>query len=282
MAKQLRLPLPGSRYNMLVSHVPFNKTAIDKVIANGTYVTILRHPVATYESIFGFFKFTNYIGIKYNESQDAFEKFLSQANYYLKRLMDPYHKTLLRNRQMFDIGLAIENSDNETYIDSVIQQATKEFDLVMINEYFDESLILLKKLLCWDFKDILYMQQNKRNDHLRFDIDEWKRQRILTINSADNKLYQHFNKTLWRKVQEYGDNFTADLTTFRGMLNKMKAECLDESKFVIDYQDRRNNTFLKKTAPVYCKKMKYEGFELLDAWQKSRPILPAKTSKKLR
>lgn len=35
-------------------------------------------------------------------------------------------------------------------------------DLVLIMEYFDESLILLKRKLCWELDDMLYFRLNQR------------------------------------------------------------------------------------------------------------------------
>ncbi|XP_006825848.1 galactosylceramide sulfotransferase-like [Saccoglossus kowalevskii] len=270
MAKQLLPPLPGTEYNMLVSHVPFNKTAIDRVIRNATYITILRHPVATYESIFGYFKFDKYFKIERNNtSDDPFETFLSNSDEYFRNVKDSYFKTLLRNRQMFDVGLELKNYNNESLVDNVIQQASNEFDLVMIAEYFDESLVLLKNLLSWDFEDILYLEKNKRNNNLRFQIDSRKRQRILEINEADYKLYQHFNKTFWNKVEAYGDGFHEDVATFRGMLQKMRTGCVDEGKFVIDNKNRRNSTLLKNNAPTYCPKVNRDDFAFLAVRQQS-------------
>ena len=39
-----------------------------------------------------------------------------------------------------------------------IDNHAKSFDLVLIAERFDESLLLLKDLLCWNFEDILYIK----------------------------------------------------------------------------------------------------------------------------
>ena len=33
-----------------------------------------------------------------------------------------------------------------------------EFDLVLLAERFDESLVVMKELLCWDLKDIMYLK----------------------------------------------------------------------------------------------------------------------------
>ena len=33
-----------------------------------------------------------------------------------------------------------------------------EFDLVLLAERFDESLVVMKELLCWDLQDIMYLK----------------------------------------------------------------------------------------------------------------------------
>ncbi|XP_002742068.1 galactosylceramide sulfotransferase-like [Saccoglossus kowalevskii] len=270
METQLLPPLPGSRYSMLVSHVPFNKTAINNVIPNATFITILRHPVAAYESIFGFAAIADHLHMNYTSNEDPFEMFLSNTDFYMNRTKSLYYRTLLRNRQIFDVGLDPKNYDNETLVEHVIQQATNDFDLVMITEYFDESLILLKQLLCWEFEDILYVHQNARKNRPRFKIDDWKRQRIFEINSADYKLYQHFNKTFWHKVRAYGDSFYDDLVTFRGMLQKVPLECLDNGGSVNENKHPVNKTRVKDIAHSYCTNIKTWNFDEMEARQQTK------------
>ena len=45
-----------------------------------------------------------------------------------------------------------------------IDEAQKKFGLVMIAEQFDESLVLMKDLLCWEFEDITSLKLNGRKD----------------------------------------------------------------------------------------------------------------------
>ena len=33
-----------------------------------------------------------------------------------------------------------------------------EFDLVLLAERFDESLVVMKEVLCWDLQDIMYLK----------------------------------------------------------------------------------------------------------------------------
>ena len=51
------------------------------------------------------------------------------------------------------------NSDHEHKIrfEEFLEFIKREMDFVLITEYMDESLVLLKRQWCWDLKDILYL-----------------------------------------------------------------------------------------------------------------------------
>ena len=48
---------------------------------------------------------------------------------------------------------------------------------------------------------------------------------ILTWNRADAILYDHFNKTFWRKVREVGSTFDEELKTFRRINQEYQESC---------------------------------------------------------
>lgn len=52
-----------------------------------------------------------------------------------------------------------------------IDELAEKIDLVLIMEYFDESLVLLKRELCWDLDDVVYFKLNQRSQ-------EYKQQNI--------------------------------------------------------------------------------------------------------
>ncbi|XP_070541683.1 galactosylceramide sulfotransferase-like [Ptychodera flava] len=264
MMKEAVPPLPSSNgtYDVHAIHVPFNKSEFAAVIHNATYVTIIRHPVSQFESTFGFYKAATRIKSlrkdSMNGSRDPLSVFLMDPKRHYNSLRENL-KVVLRNRQIFDFGLKAKDFDNDTRVGQIIDAAAKEFDLVMISEYFDESLLLLRRLLCWKFDDILYILQNKRSGKLRFSLDAWKSKQILEWNKADYKLYKHFNATFWRKVAEYGSGFQDDLRKLRRMLDDIRSDCLDVGRHKIAYQHRRNVTMLKKNATSYCKIMNWDA-----------------------
>ena len=73
--------------------------------------------------------------------------------------------SFIRNLMMFDLGLSYRYFQNYTAVKNYINYLNKEFDLVMIMDYFDKSLVLLKRLLCWEIDDILYVKLNERKDN---------------------------------------------------------------------------------------------------------------------
>lgn len=73
----------------------------------------------------------------------------------------------------------------------------------MIVDYFLELLVLLKCLMCWIFKDILYYSSNVRNYKIQeiIFIDE-ELKLYYNFSKIDFIFYEYFNKFFWRKVQK--------------------------------------------------------------------------------
>ena len=69
------------------------------------------------------------------------------------------------NSNFWDLGYSNEMTD-QAEINSTVAAILKKFDLIMISDYMDESLILLRHELGWNMEDILYFTINKRLDQL--------------------------------------------------------------------------------------------------------------------
>ena len=63
---------------------------------------------------------------------------------------------------LFDLGVNHDDLNNETLVRKKISEIEEDFDLVMIAEYFYESLILLRHELCWSLEDVTSFQLNAR------------------------------------------------------------------------------------------------------------------------
>ena len=59
---------------------------------------------------------------------------------------------------LWDLGFNISLLDDFNFVDKSIEYLNNEFDVVLIAEQFDESLIVMKDHLCWNTEDILYLK----------------------------------------------------------------------------------------------------------------------------
>ena len=63
---------------------------------------------------------------------------------------------------MFELGL--DSKSNSKAIKEYVAFLEEEFDLVLIADYFDDSVVLMKRLLCWELDDVLFVKTNERLD----------------------------------------------------------------------------------------------------------------------
>ncbi|XP_072016905.1 uncharacterized protein [Amphiura filiformis] len=221
-------------YDMLVNHAIYYRPELDRTVPNASYVTILRDPVSQLESAFGYFEMAK--GMHLSKERNAFEIFINNPlHYYTTKKYNM--KSGSKNGQLFDLGFDAKLFNDTDAIRAKIDAIDIEFDLVMITEYFDESLILLKNRLCWSFDDILYISKGIRSQSHRYNISDEMKNKIRRWNAGDVLLYNHFNETFWRKVKEYGSVFQVDLEKFRRLKIKVSDKCIDADK--LDNSDRR-------------------------------------------
>ncbi|XP_071480076.1 galactosylceramide sulfotransferase-like [Diadema antillarum] len=234
-------------FNILVHHVRYNREQMDIAVPHAKYISIIRHPVAQLESFFGYFEVAWRLHIN---TSNPFETFMSNVEeFYAKRNYLQWQRT--RNGQLYDLGFDHRYDENLPKIKEKIKELAAEIDLMMINEYYDESLILLRKLMCWEYEDILYISKTIRSKSHRFPMTEEIEQRIRSWNAGDIMLYDHFNQTFWKKVQEYGNNFSQDLAHFRALQQNVKDQCI--KKNATNKEDQREDKFvLKPNASTFC------------------------------
>jgi hypothetical protein len=60
----------------------------------------------------------------------------------------------------FDFGLEPNLMDNATAVSEYINYLNNTFHLVMVSERFEESMVLLKRLMGWGLQDVLYIRSN--------------------------------------------------------------------------------------------------------------------------
>ena len=193
--------------------------------ATAKYVTILRNPVEQYESAFNYMGLGDIYGFG-TDPRMALELFLNTGIEF-KDVFRTASTRLARNPMSFDLGLAYKFHQNVTAINNYIAFLDKEFDLVMITDYFDESVVLLKRLLSWELDDILYFKSNERQDQEKaVGLTDQVKDKIRRWNAADDLMFRYFNQTFWRKIKKEGKGFYDDLEAFRRKREQVSSSCL--------------------------------------------------------
>ena len=105
---------------------------------------------------------------------------------------------------LFDLGLDHKQLDNEALVEKKIEEVEKRFQMVMIAEYFSESLVMMKKELCWEWDDVTSFHLNGRKKNDKHPLDETTRSLLKEYLKSDYKLYNHFLDIFERKMDTYG------------------------------------------------------------------------------
>ena len=189
------------------------------------YVTILRSPLTLFESIYTYLGLPKAFG---NETHPLpMMAFLIDPFKYYSVSDVNMHRRYGRNPLLYDLGLDPEDMDSDFKIAHAILEVQTRFHLVMLMEYFDESLILLKDLLCWDFDDVAYLKLNARETP--HEITPYTKDMIEKWNGADEHLYRYFNITFWKRVRRYGlTRMKRDVRKLRELNERLTKRCVQE------------------------------------------------------
>ncbi|XP_004934501.1 galactosylceramide sulfotransferase isoform X1 [Gallus gallus] len=217
---------PGMCFNIICNHMRFHYEEVRKLLpADATFVTVLRDPAYLFESSFHYFGRVIPLTWKL-PGEDKLAEFLRDPWHYY----DPngFNAHYLQNLLFFDLGYDNNMNADSPLVEQRIREIEQRFHLVMLLEYFDESLVLLKELLCWQLEDILYFKLNARKGSTVSRLTPELYDKATAWNLIDAKLYRHFNATFWRKVEAYGrERMAKDVAELQRENEKMKSICID-------------------------------------------------------
>ena len=225
--------LKGKKPNILCNHARWDKQTMKELMEQDTvFITILRNPVSQFESTFSYMEFAHLLGIK--GTTDPLATFFEDPVRIMAKISDisasgsvASYLNLLRNGQSFDLGLESAQFFNEEKTNDAITELDGSFNLVLMMEYFDESLVLLARELCWDIRDVAYFKLNqRRSSDVKTKLSNQLVQKIGKWNRADVLLYDYFNRTFWKKVEKLGTAFWSDVNLLRHYNKVLEDACL--------------------------------------------------------
>uniref|UniRef100_A0A3P9JHN4 Galactose-3-O-sulfotransferase 4 n=1 Tax=Oryzias latipes TaxID=8090 RepID=A0A3P9JHN4_ORYLA len=200
------LPEGSSQFDILCSHMRLNMEELKKVMPPNTiYITILRDPVQTFESVFSYYTFSIPAFSMAKEAAETMEN-RSALSVFLgspESFWDPKspENGLGKNPMSFDFGLDLQHGNMAWSAN--LTALVETFHLIMIAEHFDESLVLLRALL------------------------KLKLEEIRAWNHLDMNLYDFSLKLFQKKVEEYGaERLKRDVDLLRASSSKIRQKCV--------------------------------------------------------
>ena len=189
------------------------------------YFTMIRHPVDLFRSAWDYFNW----GLSYNMTLQQFADTINTTSSststgkiqkHRKEEDIMWHHTLLR-----DFGFPFQQIKNMVFIDSKIREIEKNFNLILIQERFDESIILLKDLLCWNNTDILHLKLNPASSK-KSELSEETRRSLESYLEADIRLYNYFYKKFIQKIKTFGKSkIKSEIVGLKKDIKKTQKDC---------------------------------------------------------
>uniref|UniRef100_A0A3Q2XDV5 Galactose-3-O-sulfotransferase 2 n=1 Tax=Hippocampus comes TaxID=109280 RepID=A0A3Q2XDV5_HIPCM len=186
-------------FHIMCNHMRFRKAEVAKVMpADAFYFSIIRNPVAMMESVFIYYK-----SIPAFQKTQSLDDFLDNRapNYISSAINNQYAHNILAFDFGFDNNVTADSEDLVERTNRSIAAIERDFQLILILEYFEESMILLKHSLCWTLEDVVSFKMNSRSERTRCPPLPSTAEKIKRWNALDWRIYMHFNKSFWQKVE---------------------------------------------------------------------------------
>ncbi|CAG0902411.1 unnamed protein product [Cyprideis torosa] len=201
--------------DLMVSHSSWNKDELAKLLPpDAKFISILRDPVEQFRSSFSW------------KSMDKFYRTTLEAFAASKDIEKFCPVGLLgRNQMLVDFGMPRNDTSNMTKVRNFVKQMDKEFDLVLIAERFEESVVLMKELFHWDFEDVAFVRLNSAASSKK-PLSPMAQKRLRKYLEGDYFLYNHFRKKLEMKLRAFGnDRMKASLEKLRDVNKAIVTNC---------------------------------------------------------
>ncbi|XP_062989300.1 galactose-3-O-sulfotransferase 2-like [Elgaria multicarinata webbii] len=246
-------PGKASHFHIMCHHMRFFQPEVARVMPKSTfYFAILRNPVDLMESSFTYYKMMSPFAKARN-----LEEFLNQASQFYNASAQDSHYA--KNLMTFDFGYNHNGNFSAKHVQLMLHTIEAQFDLLLISEYFDESMVLLKKALCWDLEDVVSFPLNSRHHSTKVHLSEGTTEKIKSWNKLDWELYVHFNRTFWEKIDWHigREHMRQEVRALQQKREELAKVCLQEGSSVVPMSIRDQDL-----APLQYGKAQILGYNL--------------------
>ncbi|XP_052812161.1 galactosylceramide sulfotransferase-like [Mya arenaria] len=211
-------------HDILCTHGVFNIRTYGSVLpVDAKYIAIVREPLQQFVSSVNYY------------SQPAQQlSYLSaiRGNRVTELIRNPKYDpgffSYTKNTMARDFGFPGTTALKKVY--AKLTELDGIFKLVLLVEYFEESLILMKRYFNWKLEDILYISNNVYSkkgwsvqDLTPDDITKFRQR-----NKLDYYVYEHFYERFWRQFRSESSDIHQEVLHFKSVLERLAAFCRAE------------------------------------------------------
>lgn len=205
---------PQPTFHMIMEHLLFNETFFDKVMpGHKHYISSLRYPL---HQLISHIHYKNEMVFAHQSKRKR-----SAARFDVSTIMSS-SKEIDKLGQRY-IKIPKEHLGSSDDMMKYLQELNSKFLLMLITEYYDASLIMLKRKLSIELKDLIY--------------SPLKRGIYATENSAkllsqhkkmkpeEYALFLYFNNTLWNSISKESSDFWSEVEHFESVNHRVSRFC---------------------------------------------------------
>lgn len=254
--------------------------------ADTFYFSIIRDPVALAESSFAYYK---EVAPAFRKTKGLGDFADDPMKYYDPRLRNNHYA---RNLLWFDFGMDHNANFSGVLAKHGVAMIRQKFKLILVSEYFDQSMILLRHALCWPLDAVvsfsLNARQQKPSSGIRtsgswdgkaadvalvgskggipqfkplpnLSLTEDQREKLRQWNALDWYIYKTFNQTFWEEVAKFGHiKMEEEVAILRMRREELGRVCLKDGGKPVEAHRIRD----KSIRPFQSGLIKILGYEL--------------------
>lgn len=216
------IPSDG-KFNILAHHTRYKPDVNRFLYPDTVRVTILRDPAELFESVFNYF----HLDKEYTMSLRRLIRTLSSSKDVHFPNLSSTLRVLGRNQMSRDLGLETPHNRSEAQISDFIRFVDSQFQLVMIREHLEASLVLLADLMNWPLHYVSFVSMNVRQNTRKTSLRSADRVVLSRYSHVDQLLYEYFLKKFREKVIEYGfERMSAAVKELHLLNAKLRQRCI--------------------------------------------------------
>lgn len=228
--------------DILCYHSVFTPDLVSAMPGDTFYFTVVREPISLIKSSYLYYNLHAASGM-------TLKQLIGSMNspYTIR-----FRRIPIVNPMLYDLGLPKQYMNDTVSIQRYIDMLDKRIDLVMVVDYFDESLVILRDMLGWSDEDMLIFSANfrrKTRDSKELtlagmDLDDTveNRRLVSSVSRGDFMVYQHFKTKLERVIATNKMYIEEEVKQLRLSRQKWMKFCLKESLLSEQITDERFRT----------------------------------------